>query len=191
MIGELLLASYSFFGGGAFGDLLTKWDQMGFFSYVLPFLLVFSVVFGVLSKTRIFEENRSINAIIALVVGLLSLQWDLVPRFFSELFPRVGVGVAILLIVILFLGIFLPRQNWAIYLSLVIAAVIVISVLLQSSEAMGWQSQFLFGWDWGGLLIWIILIAVIIVVAASGRGGRESHPFEEVSSRFHSDMHRR
>lgn len=191
MISELLLASYSFFGGGAFGDLLTKWEQMGFFSYVLPFLLVFSVVFGVLSKAKIFEDNKAVNAIIALAVGLMSLQWDLVPRFFSELFPRVGVGLAILLIVIIFLGIFLPRQNWAIYLSLTIAAVIVISILLNSSEAMNWQNDWLFGWDWGSLLVWIIIIGVVLAIVASGKKDGGHANFDSISPAFFSDMHRR
>jgi hypothetical protein len=190
MISGLLLASYSFFGGGAFGDLLTKWDQMGFFSYVLPFLLVFSVVFGVLSKTRIFDENKSVNAIIALVVGFMSLQWDLVPRFFSELFPRVGVGLSILLVFIIFLGIFLPRQNWAIYLSLGIASIIVISILLNSSEAMGWQNSFFAELNWSYILVTIIVIACLIAVIASGK--EKTHaPFDSISPAFFSDMHRR
>lgn len=191
MIDWLLLYSYPFFGGGAFGDLLTKWQEMGFFSYVLPFLLVFSVVFGVLSKAKIFEDNKSVNAIIALTVGFMSLQWDLVPRFFSELFPRVAVGLSILLIVIIFLGIFLPRQNWAIYVSLSIAAIIVISILLNSSEAMGWQNEWLLGWDWGSLLVWIIVIGVVIAIVASSGKDKGHSNFGDISPAFFSDMHRR
>lgn len=190
MINGLLLASYSFMGGGTFGDLLTQWDQMGFFSYVLPFLLVFSVVFGVLSKTKIFEDNKAVNAIIALTVGFMSLQWGLVPQFFSELFPRVGVGISILLIVILFLGIFLPRQNWAIYVSLVIAAVIVISVLLTSSEAMGWQSSFIYGWNWGNILFWIFVLVVVIAVVGSNRE-KTNKDFESMSPAFFTGMHKK
>jgi len=190
MIGEVLLASYSFMGGGAFGDLLTRWQQMGFFSYVLPFLLIFSIVFGVLSKTKIFDENKSINAIIALVVGFMSLQWDLVPRFFSELFPRVGIGISFILIIILFLGIFLPRTNWAVYVFFTIAAIIVITVLLNSSEAMGWQATFIQGWTWGDLLFWIFLLVGIIVIVSSARGGT-AKGFDDISSPFFRDMHKR
>jgi len=191
MISEVLLASYSFIGGGAFGDLLTRWEQMGFFSYVLPFLLIFAIVFGVLSKTRIFESNQSINAIIALAVGLMSLQFDMVPRFFSEVFPRVGVGIAVILIMILFLGIFLPRQNWAIYVFFVIAAIIAITVLLNSSEALGWQTSFLPGLTWSDILFWIVLLGGIIVVIVSMRkDGHSPKSFDDISSAFFKDMHK-
>ncbi len=190
MVNGLLLASYSFVGGGAFGDLLTRWDQLGFFSYVLPFILVFSVIFGVLSKTRIFEENKSVNAIIAIAVGFMSLQWGLVPQFFSELFPRVGVGISILLIIIMFLGIFLPKQNWAIYVSLAIAAVIVISILLTSSEAMGWQSNFIYGWEWGQVFFWIFLVVVIMAVIGSSKD-KNPKDFDSLSPIFFSNMHKR
>jgi len=190
MISGLLLASYSFFGGGAFGDLLTRWEQMGFFSYVLPFLLIFSIVFGVLSKTRIFEDNKSINAIIALAVGFMSLQWGLVPQFFSDIFPRVGIGIAVLLIMILFLGIFLPRQNWAIYVFFVIAAIIAITILLNSSEAMGWQSSFILGWTWADILLWVVVLGGIAAVVAS-MNRKEPRQFDDISPAFFRDMHKR
>lgn len=188
MISEMLLASYSF-AGGSIGDVLAQWEQLGFFSYILPFLLIFSITFGVLTKTKIFEENRAINAIIALVVGFMSLQWGLVPQFFSELFPRVGVGISVLLIAILFLGIFLPRQNWAIYLFFAIGAIIVMSVLVNSSSAMGWYLGDLFNWDWQSVLPWLILIILVGVVVASSIG-RPKTPFEQVSSSFFKGMHK-
>jgi len=157
-----LLASYSFIGGGAFGDLLTRWEQMGFFSYVLPFLLIFSIVFGVLIKTRIFEDNKSINAIIAIAVGFLSLQWDLVPRFFSEVFPRAGVGLSIVLIAILFLGMFLPGENWTIFL--VLGAIIVAVVLFGSFGELGWQIPIIGNLDFGNILPVILVLGAIIAI---------------------------
>ena len=189
MISGMLLASYSFMGGGAFGDLLTRWEQMGFFSYVLPFLLIFSIVFGVLSKTRIFEDNKSINTIIALAVGFMSLQWGLVPQFFADIFPRVGIGIAVLLIMILFLGIFLPRQNWAIYVFFVIAAIIAITILLNSSEAMGWQTGFFYGWSWADLLPWIVVLGGLGAVIGSWKKDRPA--FGDITPAFFTDMHKR
>jgi len=190
MISGVLLASYSFVGGGAFGDLLMRWEQMGFFSYVLPFLLIFSIVFGVLSKTRIFEDNKSINAIIALAVGFMSLQWGLVPQFFADIFPRVGIGIVVLLIMILFLGIFLPRQNWAIYVFFIIAAIIAITILLNSSEAMGWQSSFIMGWTWADILLWVVVLGGLAVVIGS-MSKRPHSEFSQISPAFFTDMHKR
>ena len=46
MINGVFLQSFGFFGGG-FGNLLSQLEQLGFFSYVLPFLLIFALVFGI------------------------------------------------------------------------------------------------------------------------------------------------
>ena len=116
MIKEFLfLQSYSYFEGGAIGNILSQWEAMGFFSYVLPFLLIFAMVFGILIQLRLFRDNKTINAIIALAVGLMALQFSFVPRFFSEIFPRLGVGLVVILIIIILTGLFAnPEDKWQI-----------------------------------------------------------------------------
>jgi len=63
--------------------VLNVWNNMGVFSYVIPFLLIFAVVFAILKKTGILgDDNDGILAIIAVAIGLLSLQFDFVSKFF-------------------------------------------------------------------------------------------------------------
>ena len=69
MISGVMLAWYGA-GGGLVGDMLSQWEQAGFFSYLLPFLLLFALIFGILNQIHLFRENKSINGIIALVVSL-------------------------------------------------------------------------------------------------------------------------
>ena len=38
--------SYGYFQGGAIGNILNIWEQAGIFSYAIPFLLIFALVFG-------------------------------------------------------------------------------------------------------------------------------------------------
>ncbi|MEK6827230.1 MAG: hypothetical protein AABX99_01980 [Nanoarchaeota archaeon] len=97
----IFLQSASAFPSGVLGDLLAKWEQAGFFSYLLPFLLIFALIFGILLKLNIFKDNKMVNGIIALSVSLMSLQFGFVPDFFSQIFPRVGVGLAIILAIFL------------------------------------------------------------------------------------------
>ena len=42
------LAWYGSYGGGVVGDMFSRWEQAGFFSYILPFLLIFALIFGIL-----------------------------------------------------------------------------------------------------------------------------------------------
>ena len=88
------------------GNLLSQLEQLGFFSYVLPFLLIFALIFGILMRVKIFENNKAINAIIALSVGLMALQFNFVPIFFSEIFPRLGVGLSVILGLLILVGLF-------------------------------------------------------------------------------------
>ena len=96
-------------------SILNSWDNAGIFSYVLPFILIFALVFALLQKTAIFAKkkanadpvhNTTIEAIIAAAIGLLALQLDVVSIFFQNIFPKFGVGLAIFLVLIIFLGFF-------------------------------------------------------------------------------------
>ena len=181
MIEGLFLASQGFFGGyygGAFGNLLASWEQAGVFSYILPFLIIFALVFGILTQSNIFKENRTINAILALAVGLLSLQFDVVPIFFSELFPRVGIGLAVILVILIFTALFLnPSDKWQMYILWGVGVVTVIVILLQTAWATGFGfSSYLpfLGYYWDEIFALIAIAIVIAVIIISGKDKSET-----------------
>ena len=156
----LFLQVFSYSGGGQFGSLLDSLGQMGFFSYILPFLLIFALIYGILLKMKFFEKN-AINAIIALSVSLLAIQFDAVPIFFSSIFPRLGVGIGIILVILILVGMFLPNESWTGYLLFGVSSVIVLVILYQSAGEAG--SGILYWFQ--NNLPWIIgLIFVIVVI---------------------------
>jgi hypothetical protein len=149
-------------------NIFAYWEQVGVFSYIIPFLLIFALVFGILMRMGLFKENKAVSAIIALAVGLMALQFDFVPRFFSEIFPRFGIGLAIILITLILVGMFTdPSKPGLMYLFLGIGVVITIVILVQTSSALGsnvgtWIQQ-----NWGSSLAAIgIIILVIVAIAA-------------------------
>src|SRR3989344_7899898 len=139
MIGvNTLLASYGFFRGGDIGNVLAQWQAAGVFSYALPFLLIFALTFGLLTRVGLFttkdasgeKSNKAVNAIIALAVSLMALQFDFVSLFFSEIFPRFGIALAIILVLIILGGVFFDPENqmfkWIfVIIGFVIAAIII------------------------------------------------------------------
>jgi len=182
---------FGYRGGTSITDILNIWNGMGVFSYVLPFLLIFAVVFAVLDRSRMFyrkgvsgsyddNENRGIIAIIAASVSLLSLQFDFVPEFFGIIFPRFGVGLALFLVILIFIGFFYPNRDSSDNASNKVAWVgwvVGIGVFIWSlSEWDEWGSYASFG-GWFSEYIWAIIIlgiviAVIATVASSGRNRR-------------------
>ena len=169
-------------GSGGIGEVLSQWEQIGVFTYIIPFLLIFALVFGILTQTGLFKEKKAINAIIALAVSLMALQFNFVSTFFSEIFPRLGIGLVVLLVVMVLLGLFAPNRTWVTYTLFGAAAVILIIVLANTATAVQWfSSGFLAGVNWQGFLPWIILIVLIAVVVASSAKPKEK---QDVSSSF-------
>lgn len=174
-----MLQSFSFYDG-AIGSFLDALAQAGFFSYLLPFLLIFALVWGILSRLEIFKKTPAVNAIIALAVGLLALQFDFVPIFFSEIFPRVGVGLAIILAILIIMGIFMPKATWVPYVLFGVSALIVVVILVQSSDVFGTGIGQWFA-DWWplvlGLLFMIIFVAVVIGASSENKNQKVPGPF--------------
>jgi uncharacterized membrane protein len=165
MLDKIFTLQIGGFYGGTFGNLLSQMEQAGFFSYVLPFLLIFALVFGILTRTQIFKDNKAINGVIALVVGLLSLQFDFVPIFFSEIFPRLGIGLAIILALLILAGLFFdPRNKLINYSLLVVGVIIFLVVLIQTFGWVGWTSGFLLYDSWPTIVMVIIVLAVLALI---------------------------
>jgi len=162
-------------------EVLNIWNNMGVFSYLIPFLLIFAVVFAIMDKTKMLSgkdgENKWIIAIIAVSIALLSLQFDFVSEFFAVIFPRFGVGLSLFLVVLIFLGFFYPENNkdgWSGKVAW-IGWVVGIGVFLWALSSWDqWNSYGGFG-GWFADNVWAliilgILIAIIIITVRSGKG---------------------
>ncbi len=159
MIGGLFLQTLGYFDGTQIGNFFLFAEQAGIFSYALPFLIIFSLIFGILTQIKLFQENKSINAIIALSVALMSLQFSFVPIFFSQIFPQLGVGLAVILVFLILAGLFIdPREKWIMYGLLGIGVIIAIVILVNTSNFLGLS----LGYYLQAYLPTIIWIAVIL-----------------------------
>lgn len=155
---------------GSIVDIFYQWESLGLFDFILPFLLVFALVFGILSSTRFMGQNKAVYIIIAVVVGLMSLRYQyFLSTFLSELFPRLGIGLAVLLVTLILVGLFIAEDEtryWGYGLA-VIGVIIAIAVVYQSFSVSG----FLFGGyesDIIGYIVLAILIAAVIIAVAIG-----------------------
>jgi hypothetical protein len=173
MIDKLLMLNYyGIYSRGEFGAFLDRLAEQGFFSLVLPFLLIFSIVYGLLSQIKMFNDNKGVNAIIALAVGFLAIQMPIVPLFFSEIFPRLAIGLSIILSLLILMGLFLDPKNKGVAWTLVgISGIVAIYVIFSAQSAInfswfggfgGWSNQ------WESFAIVLILIGGIALAMATG-----------------------
>ncbi len=176
--GLTFLASYGSFGGGALGDLFAQWESAGIFTYMLPFLLIFALIFGLLMKLNIFSDKekkpmKGINAIIALAVALMALQFNVVSIFFSEIFPRMGVALALILVILILGGLFIPtnkESNWFMVTLIIIVFGIIIVVVYNSISALGYGFGGGFSYFWSqywGIVVFLLVVIAVVATTSS------------------------
>lgn len=164
------------FSGGSVGNILSNLEQLGFFDYLLPFLIIFAIIYGILSKAKIFGDNKSIDAIIALSVGLMALQFGMVSSFFAEIFPRLGIGLSIILVILILTGLFKKNDddNWQNYILLAIGLIIAVVILIQSAEGFGSYSGYWWYNNWPTMLVLLIFgVGIALIIGSSGKKKRE------------------
>jgi hypothetical protein len=166
MIGGIL---DTVFLSGGIGDALNSLASAGFFTYAVPFLLIFALVFGILSRMGLFKENKAVTAIIALAVGLMALSVPTVPQFFSQIFPSMGIGLTILLVIMILVGLFSdPSKGWLTISLFVVAAIVALVVIVQSSglDIGAWIQNNL--GNTAGTIV-IVVLVVVVIAAVIGR----------------------
>ena len=92
-------------------DLLSQWQSIGVFDILLPFLLIFAVIFGILASTNILGGHKGVNLVISLVIALLAIRLPFVSAFFTEFFPRIGIVLAVLIGGTITIGLFLHQHS--------------------------------------------------------------------------------
>lgn len=83
-----------------FETAFLQWQGSGLFTVVLPFFLIFTISFAVLEKVKIFGDNKKVNAIVALILGLLVLQSDYIVYAINNFLPNISL---VLIVIVMFL----------------------------------------------------------------------------------------
>lgn len=147
-------------------DLFYQWESFGVFEIILPGLLIFALVFGILTATNAFGKNKGVSLMISLVIAAMALRTGLVQVFFTDLFPKLGVGLAVLMTFVILAAAFIPKEHmpgWLIGFGVggvVIAIIIMISVF----NNYGWFDSYFWQQYWGIAVLGIIGIIVIIAI---------------------------
>lgn len=162
-------------GGTQLDTLLQLWESQGLFSVFLPFLLIFAVTYAILNKSGILGRKAGIDTIVALVVGLLALQQDFLRRFFAELFPRLGMGIGVILALAILVGLFIVSDQENVYMIILgsIAFIVFLVVIISTQSGFSFTS---WGWwsQWGNLVIWgFILIGIIVAFTLANQGEKK------------------
>jgi hypothetical protein len=170
-------------------DILNQWQMYGVFDYILPFLLIFSIVFGILETTKILGKEKGVHVIVAIVVGLMTLRLGYVQTFFAEIFPRLGVGLAVILALLIMTGLFINNKEakYWMYGIASVAILIWLIILVGSLESVGWLGYYGgAAQDYASLIIGAVLLIGVIIAVVVSKGGGGDGDFEGFE-RKHAD----
>jgi hypothetical protein len=144
-----------------------------FSRFILPFLLVFFIVFAILEKTKLFgEDKKQLNALVSFVVGLI---------FVSVVYPTLVVENLILFLTVALVVVFIILLLWGFvfggikegfetegWMKVILGGLIGIAVIIAVIWATGWYENitgFFAGKTWAGALWTNLLFIVVIAVA--------------------------
>ncbi|MDP2907493.1 MAG: hypothetical protein Q8O03_06135 [Nanoarchaeota archaeon] len=163
--------------------------EFGFYEVVLPFLLVFTIVYAVLQKTKIFgskEPTKNINAMIAFVIALFFVATTNLVEGTTEFLPNVVVLLITLMSFMMLVGFFYTDKEfsfenhkfWKVFLTIIFF----IGIVLLSWHAFAPTA---FEWFWVGntkfwsstagvtIIFVAIMIGTILFVTLGGKKGGE------------------
>lgn len=141
VVSILMLSSMAFAQG--FQDVIGTLKDIGVFQFYLPFLIVFGIFYGLLSKTKLFGDQKIFPLIISLgAAGFILIYTPLGITFSQFLTNFVGGTVTVILtlvVIVMFVsilgsgGIFkLPEKGFPVYLVLGLILLVVLGVFIAS-----------------------------------------------------------
>jgi len=136
---------------------------------ILPFLLVFAVVFAILEKSKILgEEKRQVNAIVSLVIALVTVTFASAVNIITSLIPFLAVSVVIILVFMVLLAFVasgkegLQMPAWLkVTLGIIISIAVIIAVLI-ATGVFGDLYNYLTGKNQSAIASNIIFIVIIV-----------------------------
>ncbi len=88
-----------------FTQLMADLESYGLSTVLLPFLLVFAIVYAILDKIKIFDK-KGVNVVIAFVMAFFVATNTLIVEIIGRSLPNVSIVLIAIVCVILVIGIF-------------------------------------------------------------------------------------
>jgi len=166
----------------AFRGMIGFLNKLGVYDVILPFLLVFTIVFAILEKTKIFGVDKStgqelgkknINAMVAFVIAFLVIASTKLVGVINEVMANVVLLIILGICFLLLVGVFFGDKEFNSMkelpvLTQLLIYVMAIGLVVIFLNALGWLQFILdifdnINADWAASLIFIVVIIGFIL----------------------------
>lgn len=170
-------------------DFVRILESWGLTDVLLPFLLIFVVIFAILQKTKILGEGRRrFNAIISLVIALLVVIPHVLGTYppnadivdiINTAIPNVSVIVVAIVMLLIIIGILGGERNWmggslSGWIAILAFIIIIWIFAAAAGKLPGWEwFNQTFGSDTLAIVVMILVFAVIVWWITKGEPSEE------------------
>ncbi len=181
----------------AFREVIEFFQDIGLYDVVLPFLLVFTIVFAILEKTRVFgtekiEGNeytkKNLNAVTAFVIAFFVVASSKLVEIITTVSSYTVILLMLSILFLLLVGSFMKEGeggfltgNWNYFFMIMMF----VGIVLIFIYALGWWDsiwgffQFRTGGEVVGSIILIVIIVLFIWYIVKGEPHRETSTKKE------------
>jgi hypothetical protein len=153
-----------------------------FLNYILPFVLVFTITFAILQRSKLLgDDKKQINAIVGMIIGLILIAYPFARDIVVLLMPFLAVSIVILFVFMLLYAFIggktdgnILSKPWKIIFNIILAIALV-TVLLMITGYWDYVWSLAFGGGnnqilVNGFMIVAIAGAIIAVILGEGKG---------------------
>ena len=109
-----------------------------FLNYILPFVLVFTITFAILQRSKLLgDDKKQINAIVGMIIGLILIAYPFARDIVVLLMPFLAVSIVILFVFMLLYAFIggktdgnILSKPWKIIFNIILAIALVTVLLM-------------------------------------------------------------
>lgn len=167
-----------------FRNAIEFFDKIGIYDVILPFLLVFTIVFAILEKTKVFgtEEvegqkitKKNLNAMAAFVIGFLVVASSKLVEIITKVSSQVVILLLLSILFLLLVGSFFKEGEttfleggWK-YFFMIIMFIGIIGIFLHAIETDDGTPWLEWAWDeltdnWTSTGVASVILIIVIII---------------------------
>lgn len=192
------------FMASAFRNALEFFNEIGIYDVVLPFLLIFTIVFAILEKTKLFGyedtekkyTRKNLNSMVAFVIAFLVVASTRIVAIISQTISHVVLLLLLGIFFMILIGVFLGDKElkfsrddrWFVFWS-VFMLIGIFLIFLNAIKTENGTSWLELGWNWiashwsssflGALILILIVVGFMYYIITPYKPKEEKKKKEE------------
>lgn len=114
-------------------------QDMGFYNYFLPFILVFAITFALLENSKILGDKKNVNLVVSMAIGFILIAQQPVVEIINNFLQRASLVIVVVLVALLIIFLISGKSLFENHLLGVGFILVILAIIWALSPAIGWE----------------------------------------------------